>query len=458
MRNSLLKQALIGHLKSGSVTRNGANSRSLATATSLNQKAGTAAAANQKSKSEQVFEREEKFGAHNYHPLPVALCKGQGVHVWDVEGRKYYDFLSAYSAVNQGHCHPDIVRALQEQATKLTLSSRAFYNDVLGEFEERITSLMNYDKVLPMNTGVESGETACKLARKWGYTVKGIPDNQARIVFADGNFWGRTLAAISSSTDPSSYAGFGPNMPNFDLIPYNDIDALESILSKNHETTCAFMIEPIQGEAGVIVPDTGYLRRVRELCTRFNVLWISDEVQTGLGRCGRWLAVDHENVRPDIVCLGKALGGGVYPVSAVLANDSVMLSIKPGEHGSTYGGNPLAARVAVESLRVIEEEKLPQRAEELGTLLRNELRGQLPIDVVPTVRGRGLLNAIVVDPKYDAWELCLKLRDNGLLAKPTHSDKIRLAPPLVINQEQILEAAKLISDTVKSFIATPNRH
>lgn len=454
MRNTVLIKQVASHLKPRC-----ASTRSLATAStagSLNQKA--AASASQKSKSEQVFEREEKFGAHNYHPLPVALCRGQGVHVWDVEGRKYYDFLSAYSAVNQGHCHPDIVRALSEQAGKLTLSSRAFYNDALGEFEERITSLLNYDKVLPMNTGVESGETACKLARKWGYTVKGIPDNQARIVFADGNFWGRTLAAISSSTDPSSFAGFGPPMPNFDLIPYNDIGALEDVLSKNHKTTCAFMIEPIQGEAGVVVPDVGYLKRVRELCTRYNVLWISDEVQTGLGRCGRWLAVDHEGVRPDIVCLGKALGGGVYPVSAVLANDPVMLAIKPGEHGSTYGGNPLAARVAMESLRVIEEEKLPERAEELGTMLRNELRGQLPIDVVPTIRGRGLLNAIVVDEKYDAWELCLKLRDNGLLAKPTHSDKIRLAPPLVISREQIMEAAKLISETVKSFIAAPKRH
>lgn len=413
-------------------------------------------AAGLKSKSESVFEREDKFGAHNYHPLPVALCEGRGVHVWDVDGKKYYDFLSAYSAVNQGHCHPDIVKALQEQATKLTLSSRAFFNDVLGEFEEIIVKLLDYDKVLPMNTGVEAGETACKLARKWGYTVKGIKDNQARIIFAEGNFWGRTLAAISSSTDPSSYAGFGPYMPNFDLVPYNDIGALERILEQNHETTCAFMIEPIQGEAGVVVPDVGYLEQVRQLCSKYNVLWISDEVQTGLGRCGKWLAVDHEQVRPDIVCLGKALGGGVYPVSAVLANDSVMLSIKPGEHGSTYGGNPLAARVAIESLRVIKEENLPARAELLGSKLRKELRDRLPEDVVPIVRGKGLLNAIVVDQKYDAWQLCLKLRDNGLLAKPTHDDKIRLAPPLVINEEQIVEAASIIERTVKNFVAAKN--
>lgn len=405
-----------------------------------------------KSNSELVFEREERYGAHNYHPMPVALCQGRGVHVWDVDGKKYYDFLSAYSAVNQGHCHPDIVRALREQSGKLTLSSRAFYNDALGEFEQEITQLLGYDKVLPMNTGVESGETACKLARKWGYTVKGIPANQARLIFAEGNFWGRTLAAVSSSTDPSSYDGFGPFMPNFDIIPYNNLEALEQLLEKNHATTCGFMIEPIQGEAGVVVPDEGYLSGVRRLCTKYNVLWISDEVQTGLGRCGRWLAVDHENVKPDIVCLGKALGGGVYPVSAVLANDSVMLSIKPGEHGSTYGGNPLAARVAIESLRVLKDEKLVERSEKLGDLLRQQLRARLPADVVPVIRGKGLLNAIVVDQKYDAWQLCLRLKDNGLLAKPTHDDKIRLAPPLVISEEQILEASGIIERTVQSFV------
>lgn len=405
-----------------------------------------------KQKSELVFEREERYGAHNYHPLPVALCKGLGTHVWDVDGKRYFDFLSAYSAVNQGHCHPDIVQALQEQSSRLTLSSRAFYNDALGEFEETITKLLGYDKVLPMNTGVESGETACKLARKWGYSVKGIEENQARIIFADGNFWGRTMAAISSSTDPSSYSGFGPFMPNFDVIPYNDIEALERQLEQYHSTTCAFMIEPIQGEAGVVVPDDGYLKRVREICTKYNVLWISDEVQTGLGRCGHWLAVQHENVRPDIVCLGKALGGGVYPVSAVLADDPIMLVIKPGEHGSTYGGNPLAARVAIESLRVIKDSDLPTKAEKLGHVLRRELRSRLPMEAVPIVRGRGLLNAIVVDKKYDAWELCLRLRDNGLLAKPTHSDKIRLAPPLVISEDEIVEAAEIIERTVKSFV------
>lgn len=406
-----------------------------------------------KSKSEAVFEREEKYGAHNYHPLPVALTRGQGVHVWDVEGKKYYDFLSAYSAVNQGHCHPSIVDVLKQQATKLTLSSRAFYNDALGDFEEKITQLLGYDKVLPMNTGVESGETACKLARKWGYLVKGIEENKARIIFAEGNFWGRTLAAISSSTDPSSYAGFGPFMPNFDLIPYNDIGALERIFEKNHKTTCAFMIEPIQGEAGVVVPDPGYLSKVRALCTKYNVLWISDEVQTGLGRCGKWLAVDHEHVRPDIVCLGKALGGGVYPVSAVLANDEIMLAIKPGEHGSTYGGNPLAARVAIESLRVIEVEQLPDRAEKLGQLFRQQLRKSLPQELVPVVRGKGLLNAIVLNQSYDAWQLCLKLRDNGLLCKPTHEDKIRLAPPLVISENEILESVGIIERTLNAFVA-----
>lgn len=404
--------------------------------------------------SEAIFKREDKFGAHNYHPLPVALSSGRGVHVWDVEGKKYYDFLSAYSAVNQGHCHQDIVKVLQEQASRMTLSSRAFYNDKLGEFEEFITTLLNYDKVLPMNTGVESGETACKLARKWGYLVKGIAKNKARIVFADGNFWGRTLAAISSSTDPSSYEGFGPFMPNFDLVPFNDIDALEKIFEKNHKEICAFMVEPIQGEAGVVVPDQGYLKKVRELCTKHNILWIADEVQTGLGRCGKWLAVDHENVRPDILCLGKALGGGVYPVSAILANDPIMLAIKAGEHGSTYGGNPLAAAVAVESLKVIKREDLVAKSESMGQILRAELLNRLPRDIVPIVRGKGLLNAIVIDKKYDAWQLCLHLKENGLLCKPTHEDKIRLAPPLVITKEQVVEAASIIEKTVLSYAAS----
>lgn len=410
-------------------------------------------------RSRAVYEREQKFGAHNYHPLPVALVRGSGVHVWDVDGRRYLDFLSAYSAVNQGHCHPRIVAALKQQAERLTLCSRAFFSEALGQFEQSITTLLAYDKVLPMNTGVEAGETACKLARKWGYTRKGIAEGRARIIFAEGNFWGRTLAAVSSSSDPSSYAGFGPYMPNFDLIPYNDIGALEALLGRQHADTCALMLEPVQGEAGVLVPDADYLLQVRQLCTRHNVLWISDEVQTGLGRCGQWLAGNSEagpkqqQQRADVVCLGKALGGGVYPVSAVLADDPVMLCIGPGEHGSTYGGNPLAARVACEALKVIEEEELPRRADQLGRRFRDELRRRLPEEAVPVVRGRGLLNAIVVGAQLDAWKLCLELRDNGLLAKPTHEDKIRLAPPLTISEQQLDEAASIIEKSVKTMLA-----
>ncbi|XP_033308153.1 ornithine aminotransferase, mitochondrial isoform X3 [Bombus bifarius] len=337
--------------------------------------------------SQEIFERESKYGAHNYHPLPVALCKAEGVFMWDVEGKRYYDFLSAYSAVNQGHCHPRIYKALVEQAKVLTLTSRAFYSDALGEFEEYITKLFGYDKWLPMNTGVEGGETACKLARRWGYACKGIPQYQAKIVFAEGNFWGRTMSAISSSTDPTSYSGFGPFMPGFELVPYDDLTALQQVLADPQ--VCAFMVEPIQGEAGVVVPKDGYLKGVRELCTKHNVLWIADEVQTGLARTGKRLAVDHENVKPDILILGKALSGGFYPVSGVFANDSVMLTIKPGEHGSTYGGNPLGCRVALEALRVLEEEKLAENAERLGHILRNEL-GKLPKDVVtlPITRSR----------------------------------------------------------------------
>uniref|UniRef100_A0A7N8X213 Ornithine aminotransferase n=1 Tax=Mastacembelus armatus TaxID=205130 RepID=A0A7N8X213_9TELE len=342
---------------------------------------------------EEIYAREDKYGAHNYHPLPVALERGQGIYVWDVEGNRYYDFLSAYSAVNQGHCHPKIIAALNAQASKLHLTSRAFYNNVLGAYEEYITSLFGYDKVLPMNTGVEGGETACKLARKWAYNVKGVPKNKAKIIFANGNFWGRTLAAISSSTDPSSYEGFGPYMPGFELIPYNDIPALEKALQDPN--VAAYMVEPIQGEAGVVVPDKGYLTKVRELCTKHNVLWIADEVQTGLGRTGRWLAVDHEEVHPDVVVLGKALSGGVYPISAVLCDDEVMLTIKPGEHGSTYGGNPLACQVAIAALQVIEDEKLIDNAQKMGELLRAELK-KLPKDIVTTVRGKGLLNALVI--------------------------------------------------------------
>ncbi|KAK7111075.1 ornithine aminotransferase, mitochondrial-like [Littorina saxatilis] len=395
--------------------------------------------------SQEVFKRENKYGAHNYAPLPVALCKGEGVFVWDVEGNRYYDFLSAYSACNQGHCHPKIVDALKKQADIFTLSSRAFYTNVLGEYEEYVTRLFGYDKVLPMNTGVEGGETACKLARKWGYKVKKIPDNQAKIIFVEGNFWGRTLAAISSSTDADSYGGYGPYMPGFPIIPYDDLDALEKQLQD--PTVCGFMFEPIQGEAGVVVPQEGYLRKVRELCTKYNVLMIADEVQTGLARTGKMLACDHENVRPDILVLGKALSGGVLPVSAVLADDEVMLTILPGEHGSTYGGNPLACRVAIASLEVLLEEKLADNAERLGQLLRDEL-SKLPKDIISVVRGKGLLNAIVIQSKHDAMDVCLKLRDNGLLAKPTHGDIIRFAPPLVITQPQLEECLDIIVRTV----------
>lgn len=399
--------------------------------------------------SQVVFDREAKYGAHNYHPLPVALQKGKGVFVWDVEGKRYYDFLSAYSAVNQGHCHPKIIATLKEQAEILTLASRAFYAVALGEYEEYITKLFGYDKVLPMNTGVEGGETACKLARKWGYEVKKIATNEAKIVFADGNFWGRTLGAISSSTDPSSFQGFGPFMPGYKIIDYNNLVHLENTL-KNDPNICAFMVEPIQGEAGVVVPDDGYLKGVRKLCTKYNVLWIADEIQTGLARTGRRLCVDHENVRPDILILGKALSGGIYPVSAVLADDHIMLVIKPGEHGSTYGGNPLACKVATTALQVLEEENLAENADKMGKLLRREL-STLPKDIVKSVRGKGLLNAIIINPKFDAWDLCLRFRDNGLLAKPTHGDKIRFAPPLVINEEQILECSNIIKKTVLSL-------
>ncbi|WAR21349.1 OAT-like protein [Mya arenaria] len=389
-------------------------------------------------KSEAVFKREDKYGAHNYHPMGVAINKGQGVYVTDVDGNKFFDFLSAYSAVNQGHCHPRIIKALVDQATKLTLTSRAFYNNLLGEYEQYITSLFKFDKVLPMNTGVEGGETACKLARKWGYQVKGIPNNKAKILFAEGNFWGRTLAAVSSSTDPSAYEGYGPFMPGFELVPYNDLVALEEKLKDPH--MAAFMVEPIQGEAGVVVPDDGYLRSVRELCTKYNVLWIADEVQTGLARTGRRLAVDHENVQPDILILGKALSGGVLPVSAVLANDEVMLTIQPGTHGSTYGGNPLACAVAMEALKVLEEEKLAENAERLGKILRQKLN-TLPKNKVKIVRGKD----------YDAMDVCKNLLKNGLLAKPTHGDIIRFAPPLVITEPQINECFDIIKDTIDNM-------
>lgn len=401
------------------------------------------------SQSETIFQREDKYGAHNYHPIPVAISKAKGVFMWDVEGNRYFDYLSAYSAVNQGHCHPKITQALKDQAEILTLTSRAFYNNVLGEYEEYITKLFGYDKVLPMNTGVEAGETAVKLARKWGYNVKKIPNNQAVVLFAKDNFWGRTLGAVSSSNDPSCYEGFGPYMPNFNLVPYNDLNALDQACRDFN--VCAFMVEPIQGEAGVNVPDDGYLKGVREICTKHNVLFIADEIQTGLARTGKRLACDHENVRPDILVLGKALSGGTLPVSAVLCDDEIMLTIKPGEHGSTYGGNPLGCRIAITALQVLEEEKLAENAQNMGELLRSELRKRMPKELVKLVRGKGLLNAIIIDERYDAWEFCLRLRDNGLLAKPTHGDKIRFAPPLCITKDQMLESISIIEKTAISF-------
>ena len=399
------------------------------------------------------IELEAKYGAHNYKPLPVVLKKGLGVFLWDVDGKKYYDFLSAYSAVNQGHCHPKIIKVLQDQSLKLTLTSRAFYNDVLGGFEKFLTDLFGYNKCLPMNSGVEAGETAVKLARKWGYEKKGIEKNSAKIIFPEGNFWGRTLAAISSSTDPSSYNGFGPFMPGYDIIPYNDLVVLEKRLS---DPNCAaFMFEPIQGEAGVVVPDNGYLREVRRLCSKYNVLMVADEIQTGIGRTGKMLATDYEDARPDILVLGKALSGGVLPVSAVLCDDPIMLCIKPGEHGSTFGGNPLSAAVATEALKVILDERLIENAYNLGKIFRDKLQKFTKnSDLVKLVRGKGLLNAIVINdtPKSDtAWNICLKLRDNGLLAKPTHGNIIRFAPPLVITEKQLNECISIITNTLRSL-------
>lgn len=394
---------------------------------------------------------EDKYGAHNYHPLPVVLERGEGVFLWDVDGKRYYDFLSGYSAVNQGHCHPRIIDTLVEQSRKLTLTSRAFHNNLLGQYEQFITTYFGYDKVLPMNTGVEGGETAIKLARRWAYTQKGIEENQARIVFAEGNFWGRTLAAISASTDPSSYKGFGPFMPGFDIVPYNDTDALEKALQ--NPNVAAFMVEPIQGEAGVVVPDEGYLKKVRDLCTKYQVLLIADEIQTGLARTGKMLACDHEQVRPDILILGKALSGGVLPVSAVLTDDAVMLNIHPGEHGSTYGGNPLACAVAMTALTVLKEENMAANAELMGELLRAEL-AKLNSPFITTIRGKGLLNAIVIEHRNPdaSWELCLALKENGLLAKPTHGDKIRFAPPLLITREQVLECVEIISRSLQTLV------
>jgi ornithine--oxo-acid transaminase len=398
-------------------------------------------------RTQAFLDLEEQYGAHNYHPLPVVLERGEGVFVWDVDGKKYYDFLSGYSAVNQGHCHPQIIAALVEQSKKLTLTSRAFHNNLLGEYEKFITAYFGYDKVLPMNTGVEGGETAIKLARRWAYTRKGVTENKAKVIFAEGNFWGRTLAAISASTDPSSYKGFGPYMPGFELVPYNDLVSLEKALQD--PDVAAFMVEPIQGEAGVVVPDEGYLKGVRKLCSQYNVLFIADEIQTGLARTGKMLACDHEDVRPDILILGKALSGGVLPVSAVLADDAVMMNIKPGEHGSTYGGNPLACAVAITALTVLKEENMAANAEKMGELMRTELL-KLQSPFITTVRGKGLLNAIVI--KHDhpdaSWDLCITLMQKGILAKPTHGDKIRFAPPLMINEKQVKECVGIIGEAM----------
>lgn len=396
------------------------------------------------------IDKEAKFGCHNYKPLPVVIAKGKGVNCWDISGKKYFDFLSGYSAVNQGHCHPRIVKALQDQAPILTLTSRAFYNNVLSEYAEFITGLFKYDKVLPMNSGVEAAESAVKLARRWAYEVKGVPENEAEVVFAKENFHGRSIFAISASTDPDSYSKYGPYVPGFSKIPYDNIEALEEKF-KSNKNIAAFMIEPIQGEAGVVIPQSpNYIKKVRELCTKYNVLFIADEVQTGLGRTGKMLCVEHDNVRPDIVVLGKALSGGTYPISAVLTDDPIMLCIKPGTHGSTFGGNPLACKIAIESLKVLVEEKLPENAEKMGKILIERLQ-KLPKDLVTTVRGKGLLQAIVINKKIKAWDVCLRLRDNGLLAKDTHGDTIRFAPPLVINEGEINEAADIIEKTIRSF-------
>ncbi len=400
--------------------------------------------------SQDYMAREDKFGAHNYHPLPVVLERGEGVFVWDVEGKRYYDFLSAYSAVNQGHCHPKIVAAMIEQAQKMTLTSRAFYNSCLGEFEEYITQYFGYDKVLPMNTGAEADETAIKLCRKWAYKKKGIARYEAKIVVCEGNFHGRTTTIVSMSTDPSSYEDYGPFTPGFIKIPYNDIAALENALQD--PTVAGFLVEPIQGEAGVFVPDQGYIRKAYDLCKAKNVLFIADEVQTGLARTGKMLCCDHENVKPDILILGKALSGGVMPISCVLADNDVMLTIKPGEHGSTFGGNPLAAKVGIAALEVLKAENLADNAEKMGEIFRSEI-SKIKSEMVEIVRGKGLLNAVVVKPKGNstAWDVCLRLRDNGMLAKPTHDHIIRFAPPLVINEAQIREAANIFEKTMKSF-------
>ncbi len=400
--------------------------------------------------SQEFIDLEDKHGAHNYHPLPVVLERGEGPLVWDVEGKQYFDFLSAYSAVNQGHCHPKIVGALVDQAQKLTLTSRAFYNSTLGDYEKYITEYFGYDKVLPMNTGAEADETALKLCRRWGYTKKGIAENQAKIIVCDGNFHGRTITIVSMSTDPDSYAGFGPFTPGFEVIPYNDLPALEKALEDPN--VAGFLVEPIQGEAGVFVPDNGFLKKAFELCKSKNVLFIADEVQTGIARTGKLLACDHEGVRPDVLILGKALSGGVIPVSAVLADDDIMLTIKPGEHGSTFGGFPLAGKVAMAALEVVKEEKLAEKAEYLGQIFREEM-SSIKSDMIELVRGKGLLNAVVIRNKEGktAWDVCMAMKENGVLAKPTHGNIIRFAPPLVISEAQLREAIELIKSTFKQF-------
>jgi ornithine--oxo-acid transaminase len=400
--------------------------------------------------AQDYINREDKYGAHNYHPLPVVLERGEGAYVWDTDGKQYFDFLSAYSAVNQGHCHPKIVNAMIEQGKKLTLTSRAFYNSSLGEFEEYVTKYFGYDKVLPMNTGAEADETALKLCRKWGYMKKGIPNNEAKIICCNENFHGRTISIVSMSTDPDAYNGFGPFTPGFVKVPYNDVEALEKELQDPN--VAGFIVEPIQGEAGVYVPDSGYLKKAFDLCKKHNVLFIADEVQTGIARTGKLLAVEHEGIRPDVVILGKAISGGVFPVSCVLADDDIMLCIKPGEHGSTYGGNPIAAKVAIAALEVVKEEKLAERAEKLGQIFRDEF-SSIKSDMIELVRGKGLLNAVVIKNKEGktAWDVCVAMKDAGVLAKPTHGNIIRFAPPLVITEEQLREAMDKIKAVFKQF-------
>lgn len=405
---------------------------------------------NLSAKSQQMIDLEDKYGAHNYHPLPVVLERGEGVFVWDVDGKRYYDFLSAYSAVNQGHCHPKITKTLIEQSQTLALTSRAFHNNVLGQYEKFITGIFGFDKILPMNTGAEAVETALKLARKWGYEKKGVAENAAKIIVCEGNFHGRTISIISASTDPDARKNFGPYTSGFVTIPYDNVQALAEALKDNN--VVGFLVEPMQGEAGVYVPQDGYLKTCADMCKAANVLFIADEVQTGIARTGKMLACDHEGVKPDLLILGKALSGGMYPVSGVLANDDVMMCIKPGQHGSTYGGNPLGCKIAISAMEVVLEEKLADNAQALGEILRTELRN-IKSDRITLVRGKGLLNAIIIKEKngISAWEVCLKLAENGLLAKPTHGDIIRFAPPLVITKEQILECAAIIEKTILSF-------